>query len=505
MFGKGSGLIGIGRLETLMHVGIQRLTSESGLAHSARTVFPNSVTPEQVVVHPGWAAAWQVALVALNVRPARPGQIVAIVGQPGVGKSLFIQALDAALRPNQPVVLIRPGSPVEVGSPQIVPEIVLVDDADRLPPEVTEALIHRGYRCVLAGSPALLDRFPAGLSDFSVIELRPIAPADVAAFLAVQLARAGQPAHRFTPDAVTVLAHRSGGNPRTLQMLAGLTMFLARLEDAPQVTAEHVTEAAEVQSGTSLPPMDPLFGMPASMPPPRAAAGLTPINPRRSNKPTLVAVAALATLCVATAALVRIGPDAVLPGILASARAITATLNPGVDGTAAQASQPAVAAFDAGQRPASSAAVDPAPPVAARPPRSEPAQAPLSTAVALRIVVVFPRGDAEAARRGADLTRKLRANGYEAEDPIPAALRANDPTVGYFFAEDASGAAAVARDSGETGRERLVPAQGRPPRPGTIRLAIPSSSPTATTVSPANPSGTRGRRANPNFSRPEAT
>lgn len=485
-----------------MHVGIQRLTSGSdGFGYSARTAFPICITAEQVVVHPGWASAWQVALHALSAGFTRPGEIVAVVGPPGVGKSLFIQALAIALRPYRTVALIQPGSQVEVGSP----EIVLVDDADRLPREVTEALARQEYQCVLAGSLALLDRYDAELSGLTVIELMPVAPADVSAFLAVQLARAGQPIHQFTPEAVTGLAQRSGGNPQALQMLAGLTVFLARLENAPQVTADHVAEAADVQSRTSLPQAEPHAAMSASMPPPPAVADQTRTRPLRSSRPMLMTAAALAGLGIITAATYFISPEPVLPGIVTSARAITAAFNSNSDHTAAQAEPSKVAASDAGRRAALLAAPDPAPPAAARAPRSEPAPPILSTAVALRVVVVVPRGDADAARRGADLVRKLRASGYEVEAPSPATSRPTDPPVSYFFAEDAPGAAAVARDVGETGRERLVPVQGRPPRPGTIRLTLPFISPTAPTGSgPADPSGTRGRRANSNLSRPEA-
>lgn len=221
-----------------MHAGAQQRFE----ADVVKVPFHALVQLNEVVAHPGWAAAMKRALEAL----AKPG-VVVITGGEGSGKTLLMQALARALNEaGRKAVLLGSGIPSQAGKP----EIVLVDEAHRLSGGLLRALAGKAACCVFAGPPSLLDQVE-GLAVEHVV-LAPLSPAEVGPFLATQLARAHQPADLLHPDAVAALAWRSAGVPRRLQLLAGLAIFMARLENADQVTRAHVDQADEVQNGTTL-------------------------------------------------------------------------------------------------------------------------------------------------------------------------------------------------------------------------------------------------------------
>ncbi len=443
-------------------------------ANVARVPFQPPVSVDDIVVHPGWAAAWHAVLDALS----RPG-LIAVLGPSGAGKTLFLQALTRALRQaGWDALLLQHGAGEGAGNPQIV----LIDQADRLPGAVLDVLARQARPCVLAGPPALLERFselPAGLS---IVTLGPLAPSDVGPFLAAQLAQSGQPADLLHPDAVAALARHAAGSARAVQTLAGLAVFLARLEDAPQVSAAHVAEAAEVQSGTTLRHEDLDEDAPAA-PPEQHGPGAVPAahqerpaSPRR-RRTTAAAVTTVCGVVVAGALLsVGLSQPAVTPPAPGSASADARPMS-----ADAPATTNAVAVPGKGRPAQSGPALDSAAPSGLR---DSVTQAPdqagstLPTSVPVRVMTVYQRSDPAAERRSIELVQKLRAEGFDASDPDPGTPRRGEPMIGFFFAEDAAGAAAVARQAGETGRERLVTQRGGPPRPGTVRVTVSSNDPT---------------------------
>ncbi len=335
--------------------------------HSGRAVFQPSVSVDDIVVHPGWAAAWHAVLDALS----RPG-LIAVLGPSGAGKTLFLQALTRALRQaGWDALLLQHGAGEGAGNPQIV----LIDQADRLPGAVLDVLARQARPCVLAGPPALLERFselPAGLS---IVTLGPLAPSDVGPFLAAQLAQSGQPADLLHPDAVAALARHAAGSARAVQTLAGLAVFLARLEDAPQVSAAHVAEAAEVQSGTTLRHEDldedaPVaLGSPEIALPPPDPAQRAPAAARPWRQ---IVMTAVAVLCCAAAAGVVAMAMLGQPGAAPAAQAVVAP-SPATDVVLPQVEDRTTQAASTPGGLPEPAPASPVPPLASQPEKAYPA------------------------------------------------------------------------------------------------------------------------------------
>ena len=216
-----------------------------------RQAFRVDITGREVVRYRRWRVAQDSILRALTA----PGLVV-LVGPAGTGKTLMLEAIAHLLRAAGRDVALLPG--VRAAKPMADPaysagaDVLLIDDADDLSEASLASLVRPKPLCLLAGS----DNLPARLNvlgcAITLITLAPLDAADVALFLAEQLDLAGQPSDLFEPAAVTALAQQSGGVQRTLQMLAGLSVFIARLEDAACVSAAHVASAGLVGDGTDL-------------------------------------------------------------------------------------------------------------------------------------------------------------------------------------------------------------------------------------------------------------
>lgn len=169
------------------------------------------------------------------------GSLVAVVGGSGLGKSLLLQLLKREyLQAGQHAVLLPGEAAVSTGRT----EIVLVDDADRVPANLLHELARRAPRCVLAGSGDLLAALGHLSGNPVVVEMQPLSLGDIGPYLQEQVERAGWPSDLLTPGAVASLARHSAGNPHMLQSLACRTLLMARLQDADQVSERHVHLAA---------------------------------------------------------------------------------------------------------------------------------------------------------------------------------------------------------------------------------------------------------------------
>ncbi|MFT8247088.1 hypothetical protein [Roseomonas sp. BN140053] len=215
-------------------------------AHSpaAATPFRVGISADEAVPHENWLTVQERALAAAQ----RLG-LTAILGEAGTGKSLMLRGLDLAIAESGGRTCYVAGSAPEISR---TADVVLIDDAHLLPARALEALAKSRRACLITGPPnlsILLDRFrPAPL----LLRLRLLAPEEVAEFVAVQLERSGQPADLLSSGAIAALARSSGGAARELQYLTGLAVFLARLVDAPHVSAAHVAEAVLIRDGTEL-------------------------------------------------------------------------------------------------------------------------------------------------------------------------------------------------------------------------------------------------------------
>ncbi len=210
-----------------------------GITHS---LFPATPRPDQVVAHP----AWQAALAGVEANLGKSG-LIAVIGAPGSGKTLLLHAVaERVLAAGGVAALFQP-SPVP-GSRR--PDVVLIDDAGRLTVSMLRALAQQGRPMVVAGGQDLAERLQGAGVPAIIVTLGLLTPDDAATFLRVQLAAAERSAELIQPAALMQLVQRSQGVPRNLQMLAGLSVFVARLADAPQVTPAHVEQAALIQTGT---------------------------------------------------------------------------------------------------------------------------------------------------------------------------------------------------------------------------------------------------------------
>lgn len=268
---------------------------------ASHPLFPAAPRPDQAVAHP----AWRAALAEVEGSLGKPG-LIAVTGPPGSGKTLLLHAVaERVLAAGGVAALFQP-APVP-GSRR--PDVVLIDDAGRLTASMLRALAQQGRPMVVAGGEDLAERLRDAGVPAAIVTLGLLAPDDAAAFLRVQLAAAERPADLIQPAALMQLVQRSHGVPRNLQMLAGLSVFVARLADAPQVTPAHVEQAALIQTGTEPgdddadaeddgPVVPRLVRRPASLPAPAAPLPVQPVPappatpaPRRLGGWTMAALA----------------------------------------------------------------------------------------------------------------------------------------------------------------------------------------------------------------------
>ena len=433
---------------------------------TSKLPFHGAVGVDEIIVHSEWVVAWERVSEAL----ATPG-VVALVGARGAGKTLFLQTFARELQyAGWEVELVQQGSTARSADPQII----LVDEADRLPKPLLQSLAARGRPCVFAGLPALSGHLSELPVHVTTVALSPLPPREVGSFLGEQLARSNQPQDLLQPDAVAALAHYSGGEPARLQLLAGLAVFMARLEDAPRVSAAHVKAATTVQSGASLGASD-VGADDDDMP----DEGFDPEPERRPVGPS----APIAVTSSAPRPWWR-GWPAVMLALVVLATGTLAAAPPGA--RLYQAAYSHLARWqgikpDRRADPASPARADPnnlpaTDPQAARPPPAAKEQDTstdgLPAGVAPRVLISYRRDSAAARRRGDELAKRLRLQGLDVQGPTADASRPAGSAVSYFFANDAAAAARIADEAGEGGREQMLASPAALPPPGTIQITI---------------------------------
>ena len=505
-----------------------------------RHPFPTAVPPGEAVHHQNWQAAWREALSALRRRGT-----VLLLGDSGTGKTLFLRALNASLAAEgRRVALVqRQGSGAAAGKLDVRPEgstdIILIDDADRVPGTLLAALVASGRPLLLAGQPALRNRIGTLPADAAVVTLHPLTQPMTAQFLARQLEAAGMSPALFHRDAVASLWRHSGGVPRPLQALAGLSLFVAQLEGAPAVLPGHVASAVAAQSGTADQddeeeedagdgpgPVSAGNGepgkagaaevWPSPAPPSRRFRG------RRAGLSAavlgLAAATGLALLWLdaapggdggrSTAALVPTreggavapGPTGILPGATEPTRPDNTpqdaeaapslptpteearTQGAPVQGAPVQDTREARAPQPDAPVQAEAAATSP-PPVA--PPDLPPPEPVMpvgntGTLPAGLPATVLPRvtvmvGQGTAAEQRGAALVRSLRERSMAAVLVSAGSAAAVPATTFFYAEDAPAAAAVAREAGLPAEQAPVRAGGPQPDPGSIHVAIPAS------------------------------
>ncbi|MFC0384038.1 hypothetical protein [Muricoccus vinaceus] len=438
------------------------------------------------VPHAGWTAARDAVLQAF----AKGEHIAALLGPAGVGKTLLLRELEAALRARSIRVLRLDHGDGAEGALEAAPdtEALLIDEADRMgEAALEEAAERRGCFTVLVGLPVLARRIAPW--PHRVVELLPLPAAEVPSYLAARMAGTGLRGTRLTEEAGVELAGLSGGTPRLLNTLLAMAFHEADMTDAVEVRAEHVRDAAalraEMPERNPAPETAPAEPAPPD-PPPCRETGTTLRAPPAAEASPPASPASPRTLSLAVApgtasqarsrrpAAILAGTALLLLGGLAwlEWRKQADTTSPEV--VLPRAATPAAEAERRAEGPAPPAAVS------SKPAMAEAAQAPgLPDGALVRVVITYPRGVAEAGRRGAALSAALGQAGVSAGAPFPVSRPPTGPEVSYFFREDRD---AALRVRGMGGLEGALPVlgstAGTAPRPGTIEVAL--STPGAT-------------------------
>ncbi len=483
-----------------------------GVLPSARHLLQMGSRPAQVIAHPTWSAARDTVLTLATAGP----RLIAVLGPPGSGKTTLLRDLVSAFgaRGHAACLLAFGDSPLAVGAAGVV----LVDEAERMSATRLEELCRGDSVCVIAVLPAFAARLRHHYPDAAIVRLAALSPEEAFAFLAERLAQLGLPLTCLTEAAWAQLIKHSRGVPRLLIALLWLTLLVAAEKHADCVTGTHVALAVEVRDGTAEgtnvepAPVEPDFAEPVGIGEGLGSATSAGAEANRADAmcrrrwrgPAAGVALATASLVAATVLLTPGQMDETAPsGLKASPIAVGTNQPPVAAVKTEQASDvapvdtaakpPASEAVAAVQNAVGAAAVTPlglrlpapvarepqtaAPPEPAPPPQQSPPNAATTpnwtSRGSLRVVLIYPRGDMAAAKRGFELARALRADGLNVDDPLPIAARKLKPRVMYYFSQDANAAAEMGRRlHGEYGEARLV--TPRRHRPGTIEIAVGS-------------------------------
>ncbi len=221
----------------------------------ADAAFRLQTSPEEAVAHPGWQQARAALLAALH-----SGGAMVLLGLPGSGKTLLLQEVARTLRQEgRAVRLTGRGDALDTTDGT---QILLVDEAGCMGRDGLAALCARSAPFVAAALPNFTARLTRLSRPVESVTLPPLAPTEVARYVAARLAATGQPRGLLEPEAVLALARHSGGLLRLVNTIGGAAVFLAKLDGAPCVGPKHVEEAASMRNDSS-----EEAALPASVPP----------------------------------------------------------------------------------------------------------------------------------------------------------------------------------------------------------------------------------------------
>ncbi|TPG59619.1 hypothetical protein EAH89_05085 [Roseomonas nepalensis] len=413
--------------------------------------------------HAAWAAARRAILQAF----ATGEHLVALLGPPGVGKTCLLREVEAALRPQAIRVLRLESGDGAEGALAAAPEteVLLVDEADRMSESALEEVAEReGCFAVLVGLPPLARRLAPW--PHRIVELPPLPAGEIPSYLTARMIIAELDAARLTEGAAAALAELSGGTPRLLNLLLAMAYHEADMTGGETVLESHVREAAALRAEAA----EALAGHDA--PPPRAAAEPAG-KPVRLGRPEPAPRSFGRALSLTPPPPPEEEPARrrLAPAVLAGA--IVLLLGGLAWFSAREVPRPATRAEGAAP-PGEQAAAAPAPPPAdpaPAPPRT--AGAALPSGAMVRVVLTYPRGAAEAARRGVALAASLTQAGIAVGAPFPVSRPPAGPALSYFFREDREAALRIAGLGGlDAGAAQLGAPGGAAPRPGTIELAL---------------------------------
>ncbi|MCG7360040.1 hypothetical protein MHZ93_02070 [Roseomonas sp. ACRSG] len=418
--------------------------------------------------------------------------LLLLIGPPGVGKSRLLREIEESLRTLDPQVLrLGSGEWVEL---ETAPRTLLVDEASRMDDATLEQLARRqeGFT-LLVGLPAFAARLEA--LPHRVVQLGPLRAEDVPAYVHARLDATGLDKSRLADGTVAALAEATEGLPSLLNLLLGTSFLMADMMASPQVTPEHVREAAALRDDVApfgdSPPAEPAPGTAVAAPPDEEAAPapVEPVAPQPAPPPPpppvpLAAPAATAAKPAAKGRALLVAAVLVAGGGLAWVMAQKAR-NP----ESASAS-PAVTVASTAQP---GAAENPAAPIQEATPAPTVTEAPaeptagLPSGAMVRVVITYPRSGAGAADRAAALSGELERAGLSAGAPFPLSRPIAASGLSYFFREDRAAAERVQELAGARlshAAPRLGAIEGAMPRPGAIEVELSATDASAGALPP---------------------
>jgi hypothetical protein len=427
-------------------------------------------------------AAWRATEKALFAAVTQGAGLVALLGGPGVGKTLMLEALERRLRADG--LTPQRLDFGDLASPEDAAPVLLVDEAGRIDDQVLAALAAAPDRvAVLAALPGFAARLE-GLPH-RVVRLPGLRAEDVEHYVTARLAALEVPRARMGPDAVAALGLESAGVPRLLNVLIGSSLFTAGLEKAERVSGDHVRSAAGMHA---LSAVRVRVAETPQRPPVRVVEPEREPEPEPELEPVVAeaAVPVVAEMPARNTGRVEPTPArsrgllpwlaaGVVLGLIGAAGAWV-MLGPGSGGRLLGGREPELRPVALAQ--AEEAARPPAPPPPVVPPEAPDVVPALPVAPPARIVLTYPRGDQNAAQRGEALAVALRAAGRTVAAPFPVSQAGGQEVLRYFFLEDREMALAVGAKAGQAPQAHrlgLVPDGAPLPRPGTVEWALPAA------------------------------
>ena len=257
---------------------------QASLQALSRNPFAPTRNPDNRISNEGFERA----LADVLQRVAQGARLTALVGAPGTGKTLLLEAARRAAEAMGPARAIARGDLLAAALGD-EPETLLVDEGERADAATLALVAAGGWP-----APVVIAFAQPPTADWAIdaVRLRPLTPREARAHLIGRLARTGR-RELFTRAAMDAVIGAAAGNPRALSLIAGAALFAAG-EDARGVDAEHVRSAMQMRGGLHAPT--------------RARVGRWPAWPRARWTRGAVAPAGAMLAAAVAAAVVLLAP-----------------------------------------------------------------------------------------------------------------------------------------------------------------------------------------------------